>query len=185
MPPNCQFEVGDAEDEWQYSTEFDFIHGRALFSCFKDPKSIFQKAYDALMPGGYFEMQDVYFKVHSVDGTVEGTAFEEWNKVVVEGAKKLGRDWHCVRNYKRWFEEIGFEAVVERHFAWPMNRWAKGKKMKMIGTLSMDNALEGIEAISLAIMTRVLGKSPEEIENMLKEVRRDIQDTSVHSYWPV
>lgn len=185
MPPNCQFEVDDAEDEWVHCRNFDYIHGRALFSCFKDPKGVFQKAYDALTPGGYFEMQDVYFKPTSNDGTVDGTAFARWNETVVEGAKKLGRDWHCVPYYKQWFEEVGFEAVVERRLAWPLNPWAKGKKMKTIGLWSMSNSLEGAVSISMAIMTRVLGKSTEEVELELAAVKRDIKDRSVHSYWPV
>jgi hypothetical protein len=156
-----------------------------LFSCFKDSAEVFRKAYDALAPGGYFEMQDVYFKPHSIDGTVDGKPFAKWNEEVVEGAKKLGRDWHCVQHYKRWFEEAGFEDVVESRFYWPMNPWAKGNKMKTIGQWSMQNALEGVNSISLAIMTRVLGKSSEEVESALQKVRHDIKDSSIHSYWPV
>lgn len=185
VPPNCQFEVDDAEDVWVYSRKFDYIHGRALFSCFTDPAAVFKKAYDNLIPGGYFEMQDVYFKPCSNDGTVDGTAFARWNEMVVEGAKKLNRDWHCVQNYKRWFEEVGFNDVVERHFYWPMNPWAKGKRMKTIGLLSMQNALEGTNSISMAIMTRVLGKSLDEVESELEKVKQNIRDSSIHSYWPV
>jgi hypothetical protein len=185
VPPNCQFEVDDAEDVWVYHRQFDYIHGRALFSCFKNPAAVFRKAYDNLTPGGYFEMQDVYFKPHSNDGTVDGTAFARWNEVVVEGAKKLNRDWHCVQHYKRWFEEAGFQDVIERRFCWPLNPWAKGKRMKTIGLWSMQNALEGVNSISMAIMTRVWGKSLEEIERELEGVRENIRDSSIHSYWPV
>jgi hypothetical protein len=28
IPPNCQFEVDDAEDPWMFSQKFDYIHGR-------------------------------------------------------------------------------------------------------------------------------------------------------------
>jgi trans-aconitate methyltransferase len=76
VPPNCRFEVDDAEDEWHYSQPFNYIHGRAMFSCFKEPLSVFKKAFDALAPGGYLEMQEIYFKTHSVDGTHEGSALE-------------------------------------------------------------------------------------------------------------
>lgn len=130
-------------------------------------------------------MQDVYFKPHSIDGTVDGTSLAKWNEIIIEGAKKLGRDWHCVQHYKRWFEDVGFEDVVEMHSYWPMNPWTKGKKMKAIGALSMKNALEGINSISMAIMTRVLKKSPDEVEAGVEEVKRDIKDSSIHSYWPV
>lgn len=77
VPANCSFVIDDAEDEWVYPHQFDYIHGRAMFSCFKDPLAVFRKAYAALAPRGYFEMQDPYFKIYSIDGTVEGTALEK------------------------------------------------------------------------------------------------------------
>src|SRR3954447_5085783 len=55
VPPNCQFEVDDAEDEWNYSTKFDLIHGRALVTCFKQPLHVITSAFEALNPGGYLE----------------------------------------------------------------------------------------------------------------------------------
>lgn len=36
-----------------------------------------QKIFDALAPGGYFELQDPSFPMKSDDGTLEGTALEE------------------------------------------------------------------------------------------------------------
>ncbi len=33
----ARFEVDDAEDEWAFSTKFDYIHSRAVLTCFKDP----------------------------------------------------------------------------------------------------------------------------------------------------
>ena len=58
VPINCSFEVHDAEDTWDFGRSFDYIHGRALLSCFTDPKSIIQKAFDTLEPGGHLELQD-------------------------------------------------------------------------------------------------------------------------------
>jgi Methyltransferase domain len=68
--------VDDAEDDWTYSQKFDFIHGRLLFSAFKSPAKVIQNAFNALALGGYLEMQEAYFKLHSVDESSKGTAFE-------------------------------------------------------------------------------------------------------------
>lgn len=133
----------------------------------------------------YFEMQDAYLKPHSIDGPIDDMAVAKWNATIIEGAKKLGRDWHCVPHYKRWFEEVGFEVVVERRFYWPSNPWAKGKKMKTIGALSLQNGLEGVNSVSMAIMTKVLGKSPEEVESELEEVKNEVKNSSIHLYWPM
>lgn len=93
VPENCSFLIDDVSDEWTYAEKFDFIHGRALLTCFADPAVVFKRAYDALEPGGYFEMQDIMFQPQSIDDTVKGTALEKWNSKLLEGARKIGRDW--------------------------------------------------------------------------------------------
>jgi hypothetical protein len=185
VPPNCQFEVDDVEDDWVYSDKFDYIHGRALFSAFGDPCAVFKKAYDALAPGGWFEMQDIYFRPHSIDGTHEGSAMQAWNNTLIEGAKKIGRDWWCTLNYERWLREAGFENVKERKYQWPTNTWPRGKKNKTLGLWALMNILDGVSAVSMAIMTRVLGMSPEAVELVLVEVRNDLRNKSIHAYFPV
>jgi chemotaxis methyl-accepting protein methylase len=43
------------EHEWTFSSPFDYIHGRMLFTCFtvESAKAIFTSAFHALNPGGY------------------------------------------------------------------------------------------------------------------------------------
>lgn len=130
-------------------------------------------------------MQDIYFKPHSNDGTTSGTTIQRFNDLIIEGAAKIGRDWHCTRNYARWFKELGFEDVVENVFAWPVGMWPKGEKQKTLGSWAMLNALEGAPAIGMALLTRSLGMPSEEVELLLTELRKEIQDRSIHSYFPV
>ncbi|CAG8974169.1 hypothetical protein HYALB_00013600 [Hymenoscyphus albidus] len=185
VPPNCQFEIDDAEDEWTYSAPFDFIHGRMLFTCFQNPAQVFKRAYDALSPGGYFEIQDIVFDLMSIDGTADGTAIQAWNRKVVSGAAKIGRDWTCTLKYAQFMREAGFEGVTERNAKWPSNTWPKGKTQKLMGMWSMANFLEGLPSISMAIMTRAHGMSREEVEVGMVEVRNNIKDKNIHGYVPV
>ncbi|RDL34327.1 uncharacterized protein BP5553_07455 [Venustampulla echinocandica] len=185
VPPNCQFEIDDAEDEWTYNQTFDFIHGRMLFSCFQNPAEVFKRAFQATSPGGYFEMQDVLFKISSIDGSGDGSAVERWNHKICLAAKKIGRDWHCAGNYAQWMRDAGFEGVVERQLKWPSNTWPKGKKQKLLGMWSMANSLDGLSAISMALMTRAYGMTREEVEVEMVEVRKDIKDKSLHGFVPV
>src|SRR5450756_2017626 len=121
IPTNLQFEIDDAEDEWIFPQKFDYIHGRTLATCFKDPPSIIGKAFDALAPGGYFELQDMCLQT-SDDGSMNGTALLEWQTHVKEAATKTGVEWTNVPNYKRWMIEKGFEDVTEVNFRWPSNQ---------------------------------------------------------------
>jgi len=76
VPPNCRFEISDAEDEWIFSQNFDYIHGRMLGSCFNSHIKVFESVFNYLQPGCWFEMQDFAFPFRCIDDTVKGTAFE-------------------------------------------------------------------------------------------------------------
>jgi len=91
----------------------------------------------------------------------------------------------CTLNYAKWFQAAGFKDVVERQFAWPGNTWPKGKKQKEMGMTMLANGLEGLSAVSLAVLTRAFGMSVEEVEEMLEGVRRDMGDRRIHAYYPV
>jgi hypothetical protein len=156
-----------------------------LFTCFKNPSEIFHRAFASLKPGGWMEMQDVLFDYESIDDSGINTAIKAWNTKLHEGARRIGRDWRCTKDYARWMQEAGFECVVERHFAWPSNTWPKGRKQKLLGLWSMSNFLEGLPAVSMAIMTRAHGMTREEVEVGMVEVRKDIKNKAIHAYVPV
>jgi hypothetical protein len=137
VPPNYQFEVDDAEDEWMYSSPFDFVHMRGMMTCFWNPRSILAKAYDALLPGGYLEMQGSVFPMHCHDSTLAGTALDVWGKACVEAAATIGRPWTNAPNYRGWMEELGFEDVHEKIFEVPTSTWPKGAKQKELGVVAV------------------------------------------------
>lgn len=181
VPPNCRFEIDDAEDEWAFAEKFDYIHGRALLSCFKDPASVLQQAFNSLAPGGYLELQDGTFPFKYIGPPPIDSDVYKWNEIVVEGAAKSGRPWTNSQHYKRWMEEIGFEDVVEKIFYWPTNSWPKGAYFKTVAAYWQANILSGIEGISMKVMQQA-GWTPEEIPPFLEKVKKDIKDTSIHAY---
>ncbi|KAH7411286.1 S-adenosyl-L-methionine-dependent methyltransferase [Cadophora sp. MPI-SDFR-AT-0126] len=185
VPPNVQFQISDAEDEWDFSQKFDYIHGRALTVCFKNPLTVFKSAYANLLPGGYFEMQDLYFRPHSDDGTLTGTALEKWNAKLKDGGAKMGKDWWCTPNYARWFKEAGFVDVVEKKFFWPGNTWPKGRKQKEMGMTMLANSMEGVEGATLKMFTGLYGMSIEEVQEVIRDVKRDLCDRRIHTYYPL
>jgi hypothetical protein len=147
-----------------------------LFSCFREPLSVFQSAFSSLKPGGYLEMQEIYFRPQSKDTSINGTALESWNVKLMEAVKILGKDWWCTPKYKVWFVDAGFVEVQEQVFPWPGNAWAKGEKQKELGRLMLANVLKGASAVSLAVLKKAFGMSVEEVEDMLVDVRKDIRD---------
>jgi SAM-dependent methyltransferase len=184
IPPNLQFEINDAEDEWVFSQKFDYIHGRALVTCFTDPSFVIAEAYKSLAPGGYLELQDGVFPFEYVGEPPTDSAIYKWNEYVVAGAAKAGRPWTNVPHYKRWMEETGFENVVEKTYYLPTSPWPKGRYFKDISMLWQEDMTSGLEGISLKVMGN-LGWSVDEIRVFLAAVRDDFKNTNIHCYTPM
>ncbi|CZR66302.1 related to methyltransferase [Phialocephala subalpina] len=182
VPPNCQFEVDDSEDVWNFSQQFDYVHGRALLTCFKSHLPVIKSAFDSLRPGGYLELQDAIFSARCVDDSMKGTDLERWCGLVLKATEALGKNWNRASEYRTYLVETGFEDVVEKKFVWPIGTWARGKRMKMLGLWCREDLLSALEGISLAVLTRGLGMSKEEVEVLLVGVRNDIKSNEIHAY---
>lgn len=50
---------------------------------------------------------------------------------------------------------------------------------------NLENISSGLHGLSSAVYTRVLGWSAEELEVFLAQVRQELKDTSIHTYWPM
>lgn len=183
VPPNCHFEIDDVEDEWAYSHKFDYIHGRYLLPFLKkDWSHVFKSMYNNLYHGGWAEFQETIIYFQSIDGSVEGTALQRWNTLLLEGIQKMGRSATEALQCKNWMAEAGFVNIGEKKFAVPMNPWAKGRDQKTVGAMQMANNLEGVDGITMTVFTRSLGWAPADVEQLLVDVKRDMQDRNIHAY---
>lgn len=183
LPPNCRFEIDDAEDDWTYSYKFDYIHGRYLLPFIKkDWNVLFKSMYDNLNPGGWVESQETIIYFQSVDGSIDGTALQRWNTLLLQGIRKLGRSATEALRCKYYLAQAGFVNLGEKKFAVPMNPWAKGRDEKAIGAMQMMNNLEGIDGLTMTVFTRALDWDPADVEKLLIDVKKDLKDRSIHAY---
>jgi SAM-dependent methyltransferase len=182
VPPNCSFRIDDAEDEWVYPCKFDFIHGRALISCFKDPAQVVSSIYAHLNPGGYFEFQDPVMPLKSVDGTLNGTSLDEWQTACMAAAQKLGRPWTNSKNYGKYMADAGFVDIVDKQYYWATNQWVRGKKQKLQARWLQENLQDGLAAWGLSTLSRGFGWSRERIEVLLAKARNDLKNPNIHAY---
>ncbi|KAI8270132.1 Secondary metabolism regulator LAE1 [Colletotrichum sp. SAR 10_98] len=82
-------------------------------------------------------------------------------------------------------EEAGFVDVKLTKFKWPLNPWAKDDHYKLLGEWTEENFMEGIEAWTLAPLTRALEWTREEVLVFLTQVRKELRDRSIHAYLPI
>jgi SAM-dependent methyltransferase len=187
IPSNVQFEICDAEEEWLFSTKFNYIHGRMLTVCFRDVKEVFRNAFEALRPGGWLEMQDANAPARSDDGSTEGTALVAWWDNLIEAGKAMGRPFGTEPpNYARYMEEVGFVDVHVEVRRWPFGPWTKeSRKMRDIGLWARANHIDALQATAMAVLTRGTGRTRQEVEAELVAVRKDLMNPAIHSYMPM
>ncbi|RYP77721.1 hypothetical protein DL769_003341 [Monosporascus sp. CRB-8-3] len=181
-PPNVSFEICDAEDEWSFSQKFDFVHMRAIVTCFLDPKAVFAQAYAALEPGGWIELRDPIMPFQFVTPPPENCALKEWGEKITEAAARIGRHWTNAQYYSRWLQDLGFVNIVETREHVGLNPWMKGDRNKHLALLLGSDMGNGLESMSMALFTRVLGWEPERVHELLVRVRQDMVDPKIHAY---
>ncbi|CZT49179.1 related to methyltransferase [Rhynchosporium secalis] len=186
VPPNCHFEIDDIEEPWSYSYKFDLINMRMMVGCVSDWPKCFSQCLEFLNPGGWLEVKDIKFPIEdNGESFGEECAVKRWSDLILEGTVNLGRPCDSAKDYKRQLEEAGFEDVVEVRYKWPQNRWPKDRKMKELGMWMHENFSTGLAGLSMAVFTRGLGWSQEELQVFLTDVRKSMKDPSVHGYYPI
>ncbi|KAJ3960545.1 hypothetical protein N0V92_002796 [Colletotrichum tropicale] len=184
-PPNCRFEVDDVDKDWTWSQPFDFVFIRGGNSCFESWEKLLRKAYDKLEPGGYIELQDNAFPILSDDGSMKDTSLAEWSSLLIEAVQKMGRSIEAPSQFKRMLQDAGFVDVVEVKEIWPVSPWTKDKVLFDRGQWVREACMDGIETSCLALFTRVLGWTREEVLAFCAGVRNDVKNRNIHAYWKV
>ncbi|KAL4922404.1 S-adenosyl-L-methionine-dependent methyltransferase [Aspergillus aurantiobrunneus] len=183
VPPNCRFEIDDFELQWNFSHPFDFIHMRGIEGSVKDFRRLFKQAHNNLTPGGWFEICDFTVGVFSDDESAEkATNMQRWRDLLIEASEKFGKPFSVAKHYKQWMIDAGFSDVQEEIYKVPFSPWAKDPRLKELGKYHQANMLEALEAYSLALMTRFLGWTVEEVRLLLVGVRKELQDRTLHIY---
>lgn len=181
VPPNCYFEIDDAEDEWVFEQPFDYIHGRTLMNCFRDISAVFASAFANLTPGGHFEMQDGCMPFRAADGTLANTTLLDWCHKTLEGSARVGRSWADPKTYKSMMEDVGFVDVREERFKWPLNTWPKDEKLKKLGMWVREDMMEILSAVK-KVFTAGLGWDIVDADAFVEKAKIDLMNKNIHGW---
>jgi len=66
----------------------------------------------------------------------------------------------------------------------PIGPWPRDKRLSEAGVYGLLALLDGLYGLSIKIFTDCLGWTPEELEDFLTEVEKELKRKSIHSYWP-
>ncbi|KAF4991902.1 hypothetical protein FDECE_13868 [Fusarium decemcellulare] len=186
LPANLSFQVDDLEDEWTYSYKFDFIFARMLVGSIGDWPKFMKQSFDSLSPGGWLECQDITFPAECDDDTLKKDSYiDQWSSYMIEATNIFGRSAQSAKKYKQQMIDAGFVNVTEVIYKWPTNRWPADPYYKELGFWCCHNIAGELSGLSMALFTRALGWSSEEVEVFLAKVRTDMKDRRIHAWWPI
>jgi len=78
----------------------------------------------------------------------------------------------------------GFMQLKKEVFPWPLNGWARPPH-KHIGLLNERNFSQWLEGLCMALFTRVLGWTEEQVRMYCAEVQKELSDPEMHVYFEV
>ncbi|KUI68873.1 hypothetical protein VM1G_03931 [Cytospora mali] len=184
IPPNVQFEIDDLEETWNFSYPFDYIHCLMMTGAFRDWSTFYRQAFENLNPDGWLEIQDIQFPLYCDDGTMQPQgALKRWSDLMVEAGDKSGFLLTTCESAGDMMHEAGFVDIVRIPYKWPINEWPREPKWKEVGRRTSINFRDGMSGIMMALFTRFMGWSKEQVEEFCAQVDKEWQDTRVHAYF--
>ncbi|KAL1962611.1 hypothetical protein VTN77DRAFT_9325 [Rasamsonia byssochlamydoides] len=183
VPPNCKFYVDDVEGEWTFNQEFDLIHGRSMCGSIADWNGLFQQAFDHLRPGGWLEMQEFETVLYSDDASIaQAEHIRNWSNMINEASQRFGKPFNGAGRLKQAMVDAGFVDVREEIYKVPIGAWSEDSHLKELGQYSLLAAYESIEPYTLALATRVLGMSLEDIYRIVYGVKAELCNPQFRLY---
>ncbi|KAI1125067.1 S-adenosyl-L-methionine-dependent methyltransferase [Nemania abortiva] len=178
--PNCQFKVGDFTNRWPYESKFDFIHLRHLGGL--PGEDVIASIYQNLSPGGWAEFTEWVVAIQSTSNSFTETSFYKWLTYWKAGLARVGQTVYYPLQYKQLLTEAGFKNVTERKYAVPVNAWPPGKSLQKMGTMMERNINIILEPMSNPVFIQILGWTPDAVQSLLSEVKKEIADLRMHAY---
>ncbi|KAL9028640.1 MAG: hypothetical protein Q9196_003032, partial [Gyalolechia fulgens] len=134
-------------------------------------------------PGGYFELQELDPRFTSDDSTLSpSSSLVYWSKVIIEASASYNRPIPRYTDYVPWFEKAGFVDIQQVLLKCPMNPWPKNKILKEAGRFQLLAHIDGLEGVSLGLLTRGLNWKAEEVKVLMAKIRPELKDRGIHSY---
>ncbi|KAG9229111.1 S-adenosyl-L-methionine-dependent methyltransferase [Amylocarpus encephaloides] len=186
VPPNVKFMVDDAESPWLAKpNSYDFIHARHMVSSIKDWPKLLSEAYTATKPGGWVELQELRFQIQCDDNTMKDDyGVRKFLELVRDALAIFGVDVFTMTKNAQRLRDAGFVNIEEKIFKIPVGTWPKNRTMQTIGLYMRSVIYDGLQGISMGPLTRAMKWTPEEVEVFLVSVRKELLDSSTHSYLP-
>lgn len=172
-PPNVFFELDDASEDWAWPNPFDFIHIRGLMGAFTDWNHIYAQAGRNLKRGGSLEVADMGM----INLTVKpsNSHIEAFNLAIQAAARKATIGLNLDHLQRPAFEASGLSVVKTKSLQVPLGIWSPDPRKKHAGKMTLIAVLEGLEAMSLRLLTRHTDMAAADVRILCEKVKEEVQ----------
>ncbi|KAM3077933.1 Secondary metabolism regulator lae1 [Clarireedia jacksonii] len=184
--PNISFHQRDIESPWHGLAleSWDMIHIRMLAGSIGSWPELYQKVYRHLKPGyGWLEHVEIDFHPRCDDGSLpQDSAVNSWIEKLYEATRSAYRPLAYNSETRAMLERQGFVDIQEQVIKIPLNPWPSDPAQKDIARWYNLALTQGLEAMTLAPMSRVFGWPKDDVERLVAAVKREICSRKVHVY---
>lgn len=186
IPPNSRFERRDIEDRWTGVNRdyFDLIHVQMLLGSISNWHALYRQIFEHLKPGsGILEQVEIDIRPFIDEGGFpESSKFLLWVREMNEAHDRAGQPLGMDPNTQAVLEHLGYVDVRHDEIKVPYNSWPAGDHERDLGKWFNLAMTQGLSAMSLAPLTRMLGYKKDQVDALLEEVKEEICDRSIKSY---
>ncbi|KAA8896239.1 S-adenosyl-L-methionine-dependent methyltransferase [Sphaerosporella brunnea] len=185
VPPNCRFELDDAEREWTFRPKesFDYIHARNVAQGISDWDKVMSQMYGHTRPGGWVELAETSAKIHCDDNTMSAdNGAKVFFETIDEALTNMGRPPPTVELLQRRLRTAGFVDIQAFAYKQPLGPWPKDPRLKQIGAMVMLGCETGFQAYGMAVFTRVLGMDPLRAKQVCDDALKAVRNKNFHLY---
>lgn len=180
-PPNLTFEIDDANEPFTYPpNSFDMIHIRGLTGCITSWPALYAQCLRALKPGGWIEHLE--FSVQT-SASPHSSAYADqiltaFSDSILSTGQRTGKPFNAIDTMHPLLSspESGFQDVHSQTFVWPIGPWPRDPHLKDLGRWGERNWCDGIEGWVMALYTRVLGWTCEEVKAFVRDFQGVVRD---------
>ena len=141
-------------------------------------------SYRHLKPGfGWLEHVEIDIVPRCDDGTLPSDSkVVAWSQYLLQATQEAGRPLAYNEHTKPMLERQGFVEIQEQVIKVPLNPWPTDPHLKDIGRWYNLGLTQGLEALTLAPMMRVMNWKREDVDRLVAEAKREICAKRFHAY---
>lgn len=181
----------DYENPWALGeSSFDLIHMQMGLGSVRNWAKLYQKIYDHLKPGGWFEHVEIDWTPRSENGVFQtGGLWQWWKHVKDVYAGGVGRVIEYNEHTGSLLADAGFIDTGHVTFRIPLTCWSRASREEHASGSWWQTGMgfgpgygHGLEALSLAALTHHNSWPPEHARRLCHDALAEANSEHVHAF---